>query len=141
MRFLVRVVRTTTHRVEVEAPSWLSARDAAKDTFVPDDAKVTVTADVVRQIGEPWTLGLAGTDRPDGYMERTDLLVFERAFGYVFAKSEVELLRRRVEAAVGPVAEHWNGENSDMLSIQTQKPFGKLTDEQVASIMAPVEAT
>lgn len=146
MRFKVHVKRTSFYNVEVEADSVGQAESFAQTAAIPSSVKLSVTSDAFVQLGEPWLYGssgaLASVDnthrfRPDGYLDTKDLLVFERALGNRFTRNDVDLLKARAEASIGPVAEHWNGEGYNALSIRMAVPFGQLTDEQVARIMAP----
>ncbi len=146
MKYLVRVERLIAYDFEVEAPTRERARNVATTFDVPEKADIEVGSHVLRVLDGPWIYGWSGDSpdnsylgRPDQYLETKDLLVFSTPLGRVFTKKDVALLRERAERVIGAVAEDWNGAGCKSLTIRMKAPFGKLTDEQVATIMAPRE--
>ena len=148
--YLVRVRRKVVYEatLRVDAESRYKAEQAAEATYRTECQDLgsgppvheDYDADTLTQEGEPWVGGRDpdnGQWRPDGYMDTKDLLLFHRAYGHRFTDGEVLLLKARAEAAIGPVAEHWNGAGYGALSIRMAGPFGELTDAQVAALMAP----
>ena len=144
-RVRVRIRQTMTYEVEVEANDARIAEEAAGAAPAPDAHTVTEVTEtnVLEQLGEPWVYGWSGEDtsntylgRPDQYLETEDLLVFRCPVGRVFTDSDVDTLRRRAEAVVGPVKEHWNGAGCGSLSIKMVDKFKKLDFSQVESLMA-----
>ena len=144
MRYLVHVERKTSYTVEVEADGRTAAWRTAASAPIPSGVEPVIEVETFRQLGEPWVYGWSGDSpenfylgRPDGYLSTDALLVFTRALGNRFTQEDVQLLLNRVASVVGEVDGHWNGAGTSGLSIQLKKPFGKLTAEQVATIMAP----
>lgn len=155
-RFRVRVVRTTSFLVEVDAKNMFEASSRAEtlvsaSEVMPDDEHLT--SDNWIQVGEPWVSGngwetgdpaLDTTDqpqRPDRYMGTKGLLVFRRALGNVFSKEECDLLRARVKTIVGiDIDSCWNGPGCESFSIWTVDEFPLLSLEQVAALLAPKAA-
>jgi hypothetical protein len=143
-RYKVRVRRKTIYDVEVSAETANQAAELAQAAPAPVDPELIIEADALCQEGEPWVYGWSGDDpdnayhgRPDGYLDTKDLLVFQRAHGNRFSREDVEVFLSRATTAIGPVRAHWNGAGTSGLSIQLCKPFGSLSTDQVARIMAP----
>jgi hypothetical protein len=136
-KFKVRVTRSATYDVDVEADTHYEAERVALDAPVPAAWRKSVEdlddieTRALCQVGEPWVSVI------DYYMDSKDLLVFSTPFGRAFSKEDVTLLLARVAAWVGPVSEHWNGERCSTFSVRLVTPFGKLTDAQETSLTAP----
>lgn len=140
---------TTVYDVEVEAECKELARTKSFACDRPRDDAWTedIAIQSIRQLGEPWVYGWSGDSptnaslgRPDGYQEKRpqELLIFERSPGNRFTAEEVELLKQRAEKAVGPVYGSWNGAGCTSLTIRMKEPYDRLTDEQLAALMAPL---
>lgn len=146
-KYLVRVVKTLAYTCEAEAPDRSEAMKIAIMKVnngiagVPDS---DVDAGVIKQIDGPWVTGFnEGLCDPDDYMNRGEprtLLVFQRAYGNAFTSDECAVLVARAQKVTGvSVASVWNGTGCSGFSVRMKDPFTKLTKEQVAELLAPIE--
>lgn len=111
-RWQVTVTERIVHQVEVEADGWLAARDAGAETVRKRGAVGELSSAPQRALGEPWCTGGWCYGEPE-----TEIVLFERSYGYLFTKAEVELLKRRL-ASLGFVPyDDWNGAGCTSLSI------------------------
>lgn len=122
MKWRVDIKRTLRTTVEVEAPDYSAARQAAYKLACRPEADWPAgfvaegQSDVRQQLGEPWC-----SSWKHGWYDLHgpgDVVVVEAALGNRFTQADIDLLRARVEATGCTVIDSWNGAGCDTVSFQ-----------------------
>ena len=136
MKWIIAVRQQRHYKIEVEADSYEAALNAGYIAAQePNSTEFKYLADPIQQLGEPWLkfgewYDLHGPG---------DVIVCERAIGNAFTKSDIDIIRSRLESLGLKVVDAWNGDGCSTSSFRCTGRVGtkQFTDEQLKILHAP----